>query len=323
MILKQQEIPRLLNQYYPDIKDIKSVRELNTKSINSKNFLIITEKEKFVLKQFLDDISSQKMEKICKIIKYCVKKNIKISEPIYNIKKKFVIQKYKMYLLKYYEGEECSCTNEQTMDLAKNLALFHKELGKISWKYKFSRNRKRYRILNKNEISDIRKKIKRKKNLDGIDKQIMKKLDFFEECKSQIPKKSTNFQKIKTIQFIHGDLIPSNVIFRNNEVNTIIDIGSLRLGSVYEDLVQSSFRFSIKNTNNIISIKNKILVFLENYNYKKFEQLKFEQYQIILLKLILEKISFIIRERYFYKSNLWIKDLSKYFKFLDLSKNIL
>ena len=245
MILRKKDIPILLNRYYPDIKDIIAVKELNSTSINSKNFVIITKKEKFVLKQFLGNISTITMEKICEITYHCRKKNIKISEPVYNIKKKFVIKKFRSYLLKYYEGKECSCNNNEIIDLAKNLALLHKELGKISNKYKFSTDRSKYRILTSNEILSIKKKIKRKQNLDTIDRKVMRKLDFIEECRNKIPSKFVSKQ-----QLIHSDLIPSNIVFKNNQLTSIIDIDSLRIGNVRDDIVQCSFRFIIKNTKN-------------------------------------------------------------------------
>ena len=58
MKLRKKQILSLVNQYYPHIENIITIRELNESGINSKNFLIITENEKFVLKQFLTSFNT-------------------------------------------------------------------------------------------------------------------------------------------------------------------------------------------------------------------------------------------------------------------------
>jgi Ser/Thr protein kinase RdoA (MazF antagonist) len=321
MKLRRTQILSLVNQHYPSIGNIARIEELNPSGINSKNFLIITKKEKFILKQFLDDTTIQKMEKICKIMKYCTKKNIKISEPIHTIEKKFVIRKYRMYLIKYYDGKQCSCKNKEIRDLAKNLSLLHNELRKITPKYRFSRNNRGHKILNQNEILEIEKKIKRKQKLDIIDKQVIKRIDSFQEYSKQVSNFSY-FHKTSKQQLIHNDLIPSNAIFKNNRLVAIIDFGSLQLGSIYDDLVYCSFRFIIKNTKNSRNIKNKIAIFLKNYEHKDFEKLEFNEYKMILLEIILKKISILIREKYVMKSNLWNRDFRKFIGFLEIYKLI-
>jgi Ser/Thr protein kinase RdoA (MazF antagonist) len=318
--METNQIQEYFSENYPNLGTIKKISEINHNNINSNNFLILTTKKKYVLRIFSDQSPPIKTEKICEILNYCKKKGIKVSSPILNKNKKYVDPLKRIYLTNYEEGGKFNGNRDQLKDLAKNLALLHKCLSTNKINYNYRTNQKFYKILDLNEFKIIIKKIDKKKNLDSVDKKIMKN---FEILKKSIEENSTAFQnvknKFKQKQLIHHDLHPDNVIFNNNKLQAIIDFNSMRKGFVIQDISFAFFRFI--NISKLKDIRKEKIIFIQTYiKYNKIE-IDEELVDEFFKYEILKRLSFIIRKKYFHNSVRWIKDFEKNIVYLKNIQN--
>jgi len=321
-ILSEKEVIPIVKKEFPKMKEIKSIEKLNSSRKNSNNFLINTKYGKYVIRNFLDNIKSNEMEKICKSLEYCKKNKIKVSKPIKTKKGKFIENKNNIYLVKYVSGKEFSGNEKEIIDLAENIAKLHIVLSKIPKSYYFIKNNSKYKLLDKKELKKIKNLIQQKQNKDKYDNLIFDEISFIENCLVKLNVIPNTRNKIKK-QFIHSDLNPENVIFNGGKVAAIIDFDSLRMGNVIEDIVQCSFRFAIFKSKSTVIIKRKILIFLEHYNKLNPIELNFDEYVLVMLKITLSKISFLTNQRYIHNSNLWINDLKKFISFAKICQKLI
>ena len=316
------DVKNFLGSRYTDIGKIEKIKMLNTVGLNSRTFLIKTNKDEFLLKKFLDKTKPLEMERVCNILRFCIKHNQNVLEPILNVDKKFVDKKNRLYLTKYYHGKKFSSSPNEIINLAKNLSQLHKVLQKVPNSYYFIRDSSDYNLINHTEVKKIKGIIRNKKNKDKHDNLINARIDFLEDCilnTKDTPKHKTLLKK----QFIHNDLNPDNILFQKDGTSVIIDFGSLKIGNIMSDVVFCSFRFSIYNTTSLKKIKKRILLFLENYKKNNnYGHLEFDEYIKILLKIILGKISFLLRQKYFQKSDLWTKEILKFFEQMEICLKI-
>ncbi len=127
----------------------------------------------------------------------------------------------------------------------------------------------------------------------------------------------------KKKQLIHGDLHPKNVIFSNNKVKVILDLNSMRNGLKIEDVVFASFRFGSYYTNDIKKIMISMETFVQTYLlYNYLDDVELKYFHFFLKHMILSRISFLLKKRYFQNSNLWKKDLMKHLKSLKIADKI-
>ena len=120
-------------------------------------------------------------------------------------------------------------------------------------------------------------------------------------------------------QLIHGDLHPKNVIFSNNKVKVFLDFNSMRKGLKIEDVMFSSFRFASFYSSDTKKILISMETFLKTYlSYNKLDTVELENYHYFLKHMILSRISFLLKKRYFHNSNLWKKDLTKHLNSLKI-----
>jgi len=100
-------------------------------------------------------------------------------------------------------------------------------------------------------------------------------------------------------------------------VIAIIDFNSIRKGSRIEDICFTSFRFSIFKNNNYRNISARIKLFIETYQkYGDINEKEINTIKIHLKQKFLGKISFILKNRYFYNSNIWLSDFQKNLAYL-------
>ena len=116
---------------------------------------------------------------------------------------------------------------------------------------------------------------------------------------------------------VHYDLHTKNIIFDKNNIAIILDFGTLMFGDIIDDVSFSSFRFAVeKKSENLERTMN---LFLQQYcKESKIPIQNFKDFKISLTKIILMRLSYILRGRYFKKSDEWIVDLTKNLKFLKL-----
>ncbi len=97
-LFKNYQLLEFLQQNYPKIRTIKKITQIEHKNINSINYLIVSTKTNYVLRNYIDNSNSKKIENVCRILNYCIQKNAKVSKSIKNKNNLFVNQKNKLYL---------------------------------------------------------------------------------------------------------------------------------------------------------------------------------------------------------------------------------
>ena len=181
-----------------------------------------------------------------------------------------------------------------------------------------------YKILSEEEFKRIFSIIKQRKTKDVHDRIILNKFDLLKSISISDLKFSKKIKKINLKkQLIHGDIHPDNVIFKKHKVSAIIDFNSLRKGFPIEDIAFSSFRFSCFHSYNINKIKKDIQQYIDIYKlYNNIEEKEVELLPLFLRHTFFQRLSYIIRKRYFDNSNIWIKDLEKQLFLINLVKKV-
>jgi len=284
--------------------------------------LVISSSGKYVLHRFHDGSSSEKIEKICKILDFCGKNGAQVPIPIHNKRKHFVEKNSNYFLTKFIVGKQISKKNNLN-DLAKQLAILHKVLNKKVTNYNYRIGERFYKKLTKNEFSVLKRKLRNKKNVDSFDKLIIKNLKFLEKLTFDndftAEYKRMNFKK----QLIHFDLHPGNVLFRRNKVSGILDFNAMRQGFPIQDVVFCAFRFGMLQTKSPIIMKKIILNFISIYMKENPIHDQSKYYFEILQEILLGRVNYILKKRYFFNSNVWINDLTRNLSSLILVNKIL
>jgi thiamine kinase-like enzyme len=312
-----KKIENFLIQNYSNLGQIENIQLVDHKNLNSKNYFFTTKHSSFLLHNVLNSSKIQKMESMCKILFYCYKNKMKVPEPIKNKKNKFVTNK--IFLTKFYSGNHYSGKQYELKDTAKYLALLHKSFLKNKISYNYKNSEKLYSIIKENEIDNILKNIQNKSPVTPFDKLFLKNIDYLKIL-------SIKFNKLsipqKNIQLIHNDLHPENIIFSQKKLAVILDFGSIQKGNILEDIGFTSYRFASFNSNNISNVKKKINLFIENYvNFNEI-LIDRELMNLILTKKILSRLSYILKDHYFFNTNLWDFDFKKHIKYLkDIDLN--
>lgn len=318
-MITKNNISKYFENSYPSLGKVTKIEILGQTNINSQNYLVKTPKGNYVLRNFSDSSSSEKVEKMFEIVNFCRKHRAKVLNPIKNISSVYVDQKKRAYVTHYQEGTTYNGGKIQLKDVAKNLAVLHKILAQIPLQYNFRTNQKYYRILSPLEFIKIKKIIENKK-IDKNDRLINRNLDFIIQSEKE-HKKTSKVIKIKKFknQLIHCDFHPSNVIFKKDKVAAIIDFDSMRMGKKMEDIAFASVRFASYGTSDFNKIKNKIRIFLNTYLlYNEIDNEQISYFDYFFTQEMLRRLSYILRKRYFYDVNKWTWDFNKFSNYLKL-----
>ncbi len=261
---------------------------------------------------------------MCKILNFLNKNKIKVPRPIKNKKNRYFELPQKVYLTQFYEGKFFQGKNMEIKDIAKNLAILHKNLEKNKIKYNYNPHSQFFKILTIKELKKILRIIKNKKNIDFFDKKILKNFNYLIKQSTLDYENSFIIKKLnRKKQLIHGDLHPKNVIFSNNKVKVFLDFNSMRKGLKIEDIMFSSFRFGSFYNSDAKKIFTSMETFLQTYlSYNNLDTIELKNHQYFLKHMILSRISFLLKKRYFHNSNSWKKDLSMHLKSLKIADNI-
>lgn len=314
MLFNQEKLSNFIKKNYSNIGQIISVRQFHFQK-NSETYEVITKKGHFVLHHNNFD-NKLRTEKMCLLLNKISKQNSKIICPLKTRENTF--SKNNWYLTKFEDGKIFSGKRKEFFNLSKNLLLLHKNLKNISNDYNFRPNHKNYKLLESDEILKIKKKLFKNKltKHEKIVKQNFSIIEF------EI-KKSMAFQKkiLSKKQVIHFDLHPGNILFKNSNVKLFLDFNSMRIGYPIEDVMFSSFRFAYVISKNPKKIHFMIFSFLNEYynNNIPFEN---SELKLILIRNILYRICFILRNHFFNFSDYWISDLEKQIEYLKLIKKI-
>ena len=148
---------KYFKQYYPKLGIISSIRNITHDDINSQNFLVKTHNTNFVLRKFQDGSNSIKIEKLCKILKFCYDNNAKVSLPITNIRNQYVDNQHNCYLTQFVKGKTFANNSTEFKDLAKQLALLHTTLDKKKFAYNYKIGHQFYKNFTKQELKKLQK----------------------------------------------------------------------------------------------------------------------------------------------------------------------
>ena len=323
-IFNRNNVKDFFKENYSGIGTIKNFKTIQSNKINSINYLINTTRRKYVLHNYLEKLSSQKIEKICQIINFCAKNKVKVSKPIIQNDGNYTDFKNRVFLTEYYKRMPYKGTEREIIDAAKNLANLHKALKKSSIVYNFKTNEKYYKILTEKEFQKINSIILKKKKKYSLDKLILQNISFIQKILKHSSNNLNSISKLKfKKQLMHYDFHPGNVIFNNKKLVSIIDFNSMKMGLILEDVAFGSFRFALLNSRSIKDISRKIELFTETYNENNEINENYHQYlQSFLRRELLRRLSFILRKRYFYNSDLWSTDFEKNLKFLKLANKL-
>lgn len=324
MKLKYSEITKYVSKNYSSINKIKNIKLIQSNNLNTLNYLISTTSHQYVLRNFIDNSTTEKIEKICKVLSFCKINNVKVLEPIKNIHGKYVDKQYKIFLTKYYNGKFYSGNKKELISLAKNLAFLHKTLKKYKISYNYKLITKEHRILSNFEFKKIKLIIKQKKTEDDFDQRILTNLD---QLKKYFKHGNYIHGLINSLDFkkqlIHNDIQPFNIIFHNDSVLTILDFNGMGKAPQIQDIAFASYRFSAYKENNISSIKNKIKSFVKTYSdYNEIDDKQIEYINEFFILKIIQGISRILRKKYFFNANLWEIDFENYFYLLKLANKM-
>jgi len=319
MKLVNEQIFRYIEKNFPDLGKISTISQISHNNKNSRNFKINSEKGEFVLRYFQDDSNPKRIEEICKLLDNCNKQGLKVIKPIKNKNKKFVDAKNNIFLTMYYNGTFFQNTSKQIVELGKHIALLHKQLkNKKILENKSGKNR--YQVLTEKDIEKILALIEKKQKLDKFDIKIIRDIKKIRNTIIINKLFDNTRQKIKTKeQLIHHDLHPKNIIFNKNKIETILDFNSLRYGQKYEDLSFAGYRFVMSKTSNIDEIKKNFGLFYKAYKKYNYVNIDLEFLLQSFIHETFRRISYIVKDNYFYKSNKWIFDYSKQIRFLTLA----
>jgi Ser/Thr protein kinase RdoA (MazF antagonist) len=314
-----------INEYfgrdYPNLGEVVNGK-IFQKNTNSFSFLINTKKNSYVLHKFTDNSSIEKIEKICQIVNFCYKQHPIILQPIKNKNNLFVDKKNKMFLTKYVKGSIFQDTKKEIQDVAKNIAILHKILRKNKIDYNYRTNQKFYKILTDMELKNIEKEIVNKSKKDRADIKILKNINYI---KKRISTHRDLDGKIKGLkkQLIHNDLHPENILFYKNKVTGIIDFNAMKNGDILEDISFASFRFASYHNSDSQEIIIKMKIFLDNYSKtNKIDGVDLNQLNYFTDMKIFERISYILKKKYFIKNPSWEQDIDKQLNYLNINDKL-
>lgn len=315
-----KKIKDYLSFNYTHIGTIHNVI-MGNKNINSTNYIVSSKNGSYILKKFTDGSTPSQIEKMCKILLFCKKKKVKVSEPIKNKTGHFVDKKNNMYLSKYQKGKSYNRTLVEIRDVAKNLAILHKALALNSVNYNFKTNQIFYKILNHNEYQKILKIIKNIKNKNLFDKKVLKNIQLLIDYSKIDERISKDLKSNTSKQLVHYDLHPGNVIFKNNHVLSILDFHSMHFGNKIDDVAFAAFRFSFSKSKTSLEILKQVKFFLNTYlKYNSLNKKQLLYFNYFFIHEVLSRLSYILRKRYFHNSDSWTKDFDKFIIYLKLCK---
>lgn len=278
--LEDREIKLIENIYEIEILRIEQIE----KGILNSNFLLYTNKNKFVLRvsesnrEFLEEKEEvellEKIKKLLPVPKILKNKNLELISILEN---KIIV------IFHFIEGSSLNGINvENIREIAKYISKFHK----FSLKNKMSISKRKTRI-----------------DLDFyLEKILESEIDF--EKKEEIISEAKKIKKVDFSNlpsgFIHSDIFPDNVLVKNNKIQGIIDFNEFHYAPfIFDIAIILNFWIYIANFNKKLEKKLVRIFILEYSKYrkllkieKKFLKLALKRMALtfILLRLYKEKI---------------------------------
>ncbi len=299
MILNEPLLKKYLREFYLEKgESISSFNEANGYAINSQNFVITLSSGRQLFLKIIKDYNKITLTKL-KILNECFKKKVKVLEIIKGRRGELYITKenFLLVVFRYYLGAKCQFTSEQIFSAGENLARLNQQL--IYFNYIFKRS-KLYNDLNVEEIEQIVQSSNRDDNFIQKAFSISQKLLNLYKCINE----KLNSKRNST-QLVHMDYHTQNVLFKNREVEVILDFDFVVTAPKLLSIGFACDRFSRDI--------EEMGLFLEGY--RKIDKTLSSE----LLKLIpfyakreaLHRINYILRRHFFHKDRKWDFELDK------------
>ena len=263
MKLIKKDAQKICNNY--DLGTVQKVEYLSEGWVNY-NFMIKTEKGKYVVQFFGFKIDDWKMDKIrlqFKVLNYLKKKKFPYETPV-PIKNKDGKHLSKLngkpyWAYQFIEGTFHERYNpKQLKELIKALAIYHKTVKDLKPYRKEPFFRYPY-------FFDKYAELKKTKPENKIDRIMLKHVDFFIDTLKELER--TNLDKGMTIT--QGDFNKSNLVFNKDKLVGIIDFDNARYAPKGRDLARSISKVRLKdkkkiNQGNFVKIYRKFNKLLKN-----------------------------------------------------------
>ena len=279
--MNSRELKKLLEQHYNI--SVKSIEQGKGYNLNSKNYLITSlDNKKYYLKK--QDYSSKTINQIKAMDFCCINKKLKLPSIISTKEDKcFFTDKDMLFLLtKFYDGKHCSFTDKEIYSAGKELVILNKHLKDIGIEIKRD---KRYDNLTEEEINIIRQKTK--------DKNVLLICDKLQNLYDEFPEDNDK-------QLVHFDYNINNVLFKDGNVDVILDCGSIVTSSLTQSIAFGCDRFSWNKKN--------MMTFLRGCIMGGFDENKIDMIPQYIVKEATQRINYILR------TDEWLFDINKQLK---------
>ncbi len=315
-MIPEKKIPKFLSDNYPSIGTLNGIKKINGKNLNSINYLIEAEKGKFILKNFFCNLN--RIKKISTVLNSCQNYTDGVPKIIATKNGKLLESKHKCYLIQFMNGSSFVHSKSNLIQLAQNLAQIHNILGRLH--ISLPKNDPRYKVLTYNELKLVEKKISNRNS--DFDKKMKEHIAFLRSSISLDYAISKIIKPKLSSQLIHNDLHIDNVLFDGKSVN-FIDFDSMMMGDPLTDIAFAALRFSDQKSGNISKIQKSIEHFLLAYmQIKKIDKIKLSFFNYFMTHEIIRRLSFIIRQKYFNGSDVWISDFDKFVRLLSIAHSV-
>lgn len=306
----------MISENYKSRGEVLKVEKGRGYSINSQNYIVYFSNGEKAICKYLPKADIGSLAGLLSITKFCEKNGAKVPIILKSDSGK-LINRYKtgaFYLTFFSDGEFFHGSIKEIKDFAKEIAVLHKQLKKCQIEYEAPVSADKYKHLSPKEIDSVDSKIKEKDEPSDFDRYVMENIEFLQRHYEHGRNKKEEINKNEiSLQYIHYDLHPGNVLFNDGKTGVILDLNSIRKGELVRDIAFACYRFAVYKTNNKDEIRKRRDAFLDSYLKKN--QLTEEEknnLQYYFINECLNRISYILREHYFENDTTWSFDLKKH-----------
>ena len=276
------KLKQVLKEHY-SMLDV-SIKQGNGHNINSQNYIVTSNDKKYYLKT--QDLKATKIKQI-EAMDICYQYDMLVPEIIKTTEDSLFITRNNIlfFLTKFYDGTFCSFNSKEIYSAGEQLTILNNRLK--STHIVLERTRL-YDNLTEEQLNDIKQQTDDKKVLMLCEK---------------LPILYKKISKENNIQLVHLDYNLQNVLFKNNEVQVILDYGSIITESLTQSIAFGCDRFSRSKTN--------MLTFLRGCIDNGFSENQLSCIPEYTIKEAVSRINYILR------TNTWSFDIDKHIKIID------
>lgn len=290
---------------FPDIGKTQLVHPLAHTGINSLNYLVETDRGRYVLKKFAGSVIPAQTEAIGEILASCIGNGARVPEPVLTSRQSYGGAAGEYLLTKFYKGVSFNGTHAQVEDTAIQLAMLHKALKALEIRYEWQADAQLYKYFSVEELTTLESLAS--KNSDEFSRSVLSHLELLKDLYAECRRVSGHDTRS---QLIHCDIQPGNLLFNGSQVSVILDFGMMRKGDIRQDVAFAAFRLALFQQDDV---KGKIETFAETYSrHNRIDDLDFGQLKNWFLCHTLSRVNFILKQYYWDESGEWVQDFEKH-----------